>query len=308
MSSFDESWLTAYIDDELSEDERRFVESKLASDPLLKKVLEDLYQVRSMVVGLRPGVLESDLTQSVLGKIQDAAPTKEPLAIPATTTFEEQRENVGSVQTRSVSQSPSPSPRTTGNWRWFGVAMAASIVGGLLYFKPWLDIPSLPVAMENLGERALGKPASADQEMVMDQPMDLSSGAPSNLSPMAPSKGAMAPKASRDSVTTDALVMGPATSVSPELGPSRDSKSIANSLAPDASFGTGGQGEGRLRSAQRVEPGLPLSEPLSDSNMTDKATGDLAKNPRRSAGTMEKSEEGQGPGGGGFGGGRGLGG
>jgi anti-sigma factor RsiW len=49
---FQEEWLSAYLDDELTEAQRQVVEQRLAIDPAAQATLEDLQRVRSMVAKL----------------------------------------------------------------------------------------------------------------------------------------------------------------------------------------------------------------------------------------------------------------
>jgi anti-sigma factor RsiW len=49
---FQEEWLSAYLDDELTDEQRRVVEQRLAVDPAAHATLEDLQRVRSMVANL----------------------------------------------------------------------------------------------------------------------------------------------------------------------------------------------------------------------------------------------------------------
>ena len=46
---FQEEWLSAYLDDELTDEQRQVVEQRLAIDPAAQATLEDLQRVRSMV-------------------------------------------------------------------------------------------------------------------------------------------------------------------------------------------------------------------------------------------------------------------
>jgi hypothetical protein len=51
-SQYREDWLSAYLDGELSEEQREVVESRLATDPTARATLEDLNRIRSMVAKL----------------------------------------------------------------------------------------------------------------------------------------------------------------------------------------------------------------------------------------------------------------
>ncbi|MDX1925668.1 MAG: hypothetical protein SFV81_04080 [Pirellulaceae bacterium] len=49
---FQEEWLSAYLDDELTEEQRQVVEQRLAIDPAAQATFEDLQRIRSMVAKL----------------------------------------------------------------------------------------------------------------------------------------------------------------------------------------------------------------------------------------------------------------
>ncbi len=68
MENFDESLLTAYLDNELSEAERAFVDEQLAANPQLTELLDELRQVRSLVQLLSNDQISADLTSGVLSR------------------------------------------------------------------------------------------------------------------------------------------------------------------------------------------------------------------------------------------------
>ncbi len=49
---FQQHWLSAYLDNELSNDERALVERRLQEDAEMRQLLEDLKRVRSLVATL----------------------------------------------------------------------------------------------------------------------------------------------------------------------------------------------------------------------------------------------------------------
>jgi hypothetical protein len=74
MNLDDESLLTAYLDDELDEPQRRAVEAALLADPALAARLDDLRRVQGLVAGLsRPGT-EFDLAWPVVAKLDARRP------------------------------------------------------------------------------------------------------------------------------------------------------------------------------------------------------------------------------------------
>ena len=65
---FQEEWLSAYLDDELTEGQRQVVEQRLAVDPAAQATLEDLQRVRAMVAKL-PSWSGSDLKFAIPAEI-----------------------------------------------------------------------------------------------------------------------------------------------------------------------------------------------------------------------------------------------
>ncbi len=79
---FQEEWLSAYLDDELTAEQRQVVEQRLAVDPAAQSMLDDLRRVRSMVSKLPawsgsnlefaiPSELPSDLPNSLQNDLAD---------------------------------------------------------------------------------------------------------------------------------------------------------------------------------------------------------------------------------------------
>lgn len=69
MKPFDESMLTAYLDDELSPEERRLVEEQLAADESLRVLLDDISTVRTMVQSLGSIEPAVDMSEQVFARI-----------------------------------------------------------------------------------------------------------------------------------------------------------------------------------------------------------------------------------------------
>ena len=63
---FDDELLSAYLDDELTPEERARVEERLAADPAASRLLEDLRSVSRVMQELPPEKLDADLRDSVL--------------------------------------------------------------------------------------------------------------------------------------------------------------------------------------------------------------------------------------------------
>jgi hypothetical protein len=71
MENFDESLLTAYLDNELSAAERALVDQQLAANPHLNDLLDELRQVRSLVQLVASEKVPADLTSRVLARASE---------------------------------------------------------------------------------------------------------------------------------------------------------------------------------------------------------------------------------------------
>ncbi|WP_158633430.1 anti-sigma factor family protein [Tautonia sociabilis] len=77
MSQFDETLLSAYLDDELDPESRREVEEAMRADPRLSRELGELARVRGLVEGLRRPLEAPDVSGEVLARIAlERAPTR----------------------------------------------------------------------------------------------------------------------------------------------------------------------------------------------------------------------------------------
>jgi anti-sigma factor RsiW len=65
-SDIDDELLSAYLDDELSSEERARVAARIASDPAAKSLLDELRAASSKVQGLPREIVGHDLSESVL--------------------------------------------------------------------------------------------------------------------------------------------------------------------------------------------------------------------------------------------------
>ena len=68
----DDELLSAYLDGELSADERAAVEARLAADPAARQLLHELRSVSQAVQGLPPKTLGRDLTDEIVRHARDA--------------------------------------------------------------------------------------------------------------------------------------------------------------------------------------------------------------------------------------------
>jgi hypothetical protein len=77
MNDFDETLLTAYLDDELSAADRQLVEGHLARDARLAEQLEELRTVRNLVSNLRFSLEDRDWVPEVMARASEPAAEEE---------------------------------------------------------------------------------------------------------------------------------------------------------------------------------------------------------------------------------------
>lgn len=199
----DDELLSAYLDDELSTEERALVETRLATDPAARQTLEQLRSVSQSLRDLPTETLGHDLRESIL--LRATASRSVPVPSP---------------------QPPTPIPhltigRTRRGWVWASLAIAAAIL--IMVFQPGREQNgNLPnVAMDaskdesvalnrrlsekNLEELAADNAASPPAGMPQSTVPALSSIEPSAPTPQNVAQGrAASPRAeSLDRSTTD---------------------------------------------------------------------------------------------------------
>ena len=69
---FDDELLSAYLDDELTPEERARVEERMAADPRARQLLEELRAVSRAMKELPPATLGTDLRETVLRRAERA--------------------------------------------------------------------------------------------------------------------------------------------------------------------------------------------------------------------------------------------
>src|SRR3954469_17395169 len=77
----DDELLSAYLDDELSADERAAVEARLATDPAAQQLLHELRSVSQSVQALPTETPSRDLSEEIIRRAREAKPANAPAAI-----------------------------------------------------------------------------------------------------------------------------------------------------------------------------------------------------------------------------------
>ena len=125
----DDELLSAYLDEELSPEERAAVEARLAADPVAEQTLRQLRAVSQAVQGLPQEAVGYDLRESVLQRAaEQKAPNRTTAAVsPAANAVKRGSENGATV--KSADSMPTFSiGRTRRAWVWASLAVAAALL------------------------------------------------------------------------------------------------------------------------------------------------------------------------------------
>lgn len=128
--NFDDELLSAYLDDELSPEERARVEARLASDPAARQMLDQFRTASQAVKGLPHESVGQDLRESILRRAEAAMLTGGGRSVAAA------KKSVSADDTVSLRDSL---PRITigqtrRGWVWAALAIAAGIA--IMVFQP----------------------------------------------------------------------------------------------------------------------------------------------------------------------------
>lgn len=141
---FEEHLLSAYLDNELSADERALVEQRLNTDPAARQLLEDLRRVRSLVATL-PRWQGEDV-QWVPPDAQtaaDTAPAEVEATLPPTVTEVDYSTDQAEMHLRK--QDKPATSRKQRSMRWMSVLAVAAGVGALMLTAPYFLRPGGPI-------------------------------------------------------------------------------------------------------------------------------------------------------------------
>lgn len=198
---FEDHWFSAYLDDELSADERALVERRLADDPAARELLEDLKRVRGLVSTLprwsgddlqisRP---EQLIRSAVGAALTQAEPTdrvaQSSSAIKAEASNLENQDAEKSEDSRFSSQvAVGAERRTQQSMRWTSIVAVAAGLATLLLGLPYLlrdygpaielagggnatkDAPQRPDATSDFAAAIRESPLALPIESVQDEP------------------------------------------------------------------------------------------------------------------------------------------
>jgi hypothetical protein len=129
---FDDELLSAYLDDELSPQERARVESRLATDPASRQTLEQLRNVSQAVRELPREVVGRELRESVLRRAEAAKQAGKTAA--AASTISKIDAPNGSPAGLGDAMPKLTIGRTPRGWVWASLAVAAALL--IMVFQP----------------------------------------------------------------------------------------------------------------------------------------------------------------------------
>ncbi|MCI0335290.1 MAG: zf-HC2 domain-containing protein [Planctomycetes bacterium] len=157
----DDELLSAYLDDELSAEERALVESHLATDPHSQQTLEQLRNVSQSVRDLPQESVGRDLRDSVLRRAQVAKLNTDPTASRAVLGPDSQAPTAGvaypgpdaRVAANDASLPTISIGRTRRGWVWASLAVAAAVL--IMVFQPGREHDAkLPIIAQSKDESA----------------------------------------------------------------------------------------------------------------------------------------------------------
>ncbi|MCI0492694.1 MAG: hypothetical protein L0Z07_07140, partial [Planctomycetes bacterium] len=171
---FNNELLNAYLDDELTPDERASVEKRLAADPSARRMLDELRAVSLAVRSLPAEAVGEDLCASILQRAERAMVTNPP-AKPATSEarFPRLAESAELASQPTGSMLPKWTIGRTGRgWFWAGLAVAAALL--ISFFQPEAGRD------QKLPDIARRSPARRDEMHIGNAEMRALEPAPSN--------------------------------------------------------------------------------------------------------------------------------
>jgi len=110
--------LSAYLDDELSAEERALVESRLTADPTARQMLEQLRHISQTVRGLPQEKVGRDLRETILRRVEA---TKAGAQSATSTSDSAAKQHIDSLPTFTIG-------RTRRGWIWASLAVAAGLL------------------------------------------------------------------------------------------------------------------------------------------------------------------------------------
>src|SRR5688572_24685920 len=183
QSELDDELLSAYLDDELSPEDRAAVEARLATDPSAQQLLHQLRAVSEAVQALPQEVVGHDMRESILHQANAARRSATAAGLRAA---DEHADVSNGQPSTSLDDAPKLTiGRTRRGWVWASLAIAAALLIMVFGREPERD--RLPVVAQHqdndqlrnarggatdLEVRALNEPAASVAEFESAPPPD----------------------------------------------------------------------------------------------------------------------------------------
>lgn len=225
LENIKDELLSAYLDDELSPEERARVEERLATDPAARQLLEQLRALSQAVQGLPRESLGTGFRDSIVRRAEQASRTTK---IAATASALPAPAPSSSATTQPRSAEPTWTfGRSRRGWVWAAMAVAAGLL--IMVFQPGTEQNqgSREVALRR-AEQTAGEKTEVAADSSLQRPTTEESAPASAPAPMVaaqPSSSAPSAYAARDSGHSVSVA---ATPVSP---PDADGKPMSPALA-----------------------------------------------------------------------------
>ena len=220
---FDDELLSAYLDDELTPEERLRVEQRLSTTPAARQLLEELRAVSRTMQALPPATLDADLRESVLRRAERAMLVT--------------GERAAARGENQSSRRVFPIGRSKRAWFWAGAALAAGVM--LMVFE------RMPDQNRNLpGQVAERGPAAQDKKEQNEPRAPLTVRAleappgeaahVDELSPPATSAPTLSSRADRSVAMRDRVLESPAAQATAPSAAVGGALAMRDKPAPDA--------------------------------------------------------------------------
>jgi hypothetical protein len=167
---FHDELLSAYLDGELSGEERARVEERLAVDPVARQTLADLRSVSQAMRGLPRERVGEDLRSVILARVQDVKPGNVPSSVTtASAGLEANGQGEPSTSDENDIEATHSRPtfsigRTRRGWAWAALAVAAAIVVMFVQRGEERGRGNLQVAADDAGRQVDKGDQSAERE------------------------------------------------------------------------------------------------------------------------------------------------
>jgi hypothetical protein len=229
----DDELLSAYLDDELSPEERAAVEARLATDPTAQQLVHQLRAVSEAVQALPQEVVGHDMRDSILHKANEA---RQSIANAGLRTADERPEASNGQAVTALEDAPKFTlGRTRRGWVWASLAIAAALLIMVFGREPERDDLAAVAKREDRADSAR-RGAGVPEIRAVNEPAAASDADPDSARPPAAGFTWQAPTTDLDGVpapSTDLAASEPASGAR-QRGRARDIALSSESQPPAA--------------------------------------------------------------------------